>query len=642
MLLSELPVLSLIIAWVVMLMMIGATFATRWMNADATADYSQYLNRTQWVGVTASFVWLIQAFIRNDFSYLYVANHSNTHLPLLYRIGATWGAHEGSMLLWLWILSTWSAVIGMRCRSLAAQTRLQLNMVMACLMSGFTWFVLATSNPFARTLVQVPKQGRDLNALLQDPGLMGHPPILYTGYVGFAVAFAFAAVTLWQGRLDRGLLARMRPLVVIAWSALTLGITLGSWWAYRVLGWGGWWFWDPVENASLLPWLAGTALLHSMIVTGRSGRFVNWTLFLALVTFCLSILGTFLVRSGVLLSVHAFANDPKRGLFMLIYFFLVTGAGLLLFALRSQCFETRTKSNRFSREALLLSNNLLLFVSMLIVLLGTIYPLLADAFFAQKVSVGAPYFNMLMMPIGCALLTVMAMVAYRGWHDTHQVLPKTAWGLLAGALLFTIAVRFGVATGLTVALMIVCALALWLIASTLLAWLKEPRTERLRAVAMLFAHVGVAVCVLGIALTSALSDERYVSMSPGDKTPLTGYEFEFARMHTVHGNNYTGLAADFRIWRGDKLIAEKATEKHTFPAQKMTTTIPAIVKGWTRDLYIALGERGDSEQWTVRIYNKPFVRWIWFGGILMMLGGLLSVISKTFNQFGRKGAQHAH
>jgi cytochrome c-type biogenesis protein CcmF len=585
--------------------------------------------------ILISYGCLSYAFITNDFSVQYVAMNSNSSLPLIYRICAVWGAHEGSLLLWVTILSLWMIAIALGSRHLPQDIMARVLAVLGMISTGFLLFLLVTSSPFKRLLPDFPTDGQDLNPLLQDPGLIIHPPMLYMGYVGFSVAFAFALAALWAGRFDASWARWTRPWTLTAWCFLTFGITLGSWWAYRELGWGGWWFWDPVENASLLPWLAGTALIHSLIVADRRNLFKGWTLLLAICAFSLSLLGTFLVRSGVLVSVHAFASDPSRGTFILAFLLLVIGGSLLLYAWRAPKLHSLPgKFALLSRETLLLGNNLILLVAMATVLLGTVYPLLIDAMGLGKISVGPPYFNTVMVPLFIPLLLLVGIGPLCHWHNTQakqlcqRLLPLFLLSGLCGVLLplvFTGKLAFSVCLGLTLAGWIICTTLTYLLDQSIRAagWRLAARHY-----GMVCAHLGLAICLLGITLTSHYSVERDVQMAPGETVEVGSYQFSFLGLKQRSGPNYRATIGEFKVTKGQRTIALLEPEKRIYQAQGAVMTDAAIDAGLWRDLYVALGTPVGEQSWGVRLYYKPFVRWIWLGGIFMLLGGLLGLWDK--------------
>lgn len=575
--------------------------------------------------VTLSMVSLTVCFILNDFSVAYVAQNSNSQLPLLFRIGAVWGAHEGSILLWLWILSIWTMYVGTDSKSLPAMFRVNMLHVLAIVSLGFLLFILFTSNPFLRLLPNIPVDGRDLNPLLQDPGLVMHPPILYTGYVGMAVPFAFACAALMVGDMRAEWAGWLKAKLLFAWCFLTVGIIAGSWWAYRELGWGGWWFWDPVENASLLPWLLSTALVHSILITAKRGAFSAWTVLLAIGCFALSLIGTFLVRSGILVSVHAFANDATRGAYILAFLGVVLGASLMLYAIRGHTLSKKIQFDWLSRESLLLSNNCLLLVAMLTVLLGTIYPLIIDSMGLGKLSVGPPYFNSVMVPIFTPLLFLMALVPLFYWRKSDSAhikkgliysVPVSLVLAIALPYIFTGVVTLHVALGVVLALMIIFS-------SFYSIYSKQKRWS------MLFAHLGVAVTVLGIVLASAYSQKREVRATVGEVVSLAGYQFVLDKVDEAQGPNYKSLQAKVTIKRDNIDIAVLHPEQRLFTVQNMALAKTAIDVGIFRDLYVALGQPLAGDAWALRLYYKPFVRWIWYGGILMLLGGIIGLVQKN-------------
>ncbi|BFM49284.1 heme lyase CcmF/NrfE family subunit [Marinomonas sp. THO17] len=592
--------------------------------------------------VMLAFLALTWAFVSDDFSVLYVTQNSNSQLPMRYKISAVWGGHEGSLLLWVLILSAWCSAVALRIRSLPSEIGPLVLSVLGWVASGFLAFLLFTSSPFIRVLPDVPTDGGDLNPLLQDIGLILHPPILYMGYVGFSVAFAFAVVALLTGNLNAAWARWARPWTALAWASLTLGITLGSWWAYYELGWGGWWFWDPVENASFMPWLAGTALLHSLAVTEKRGVFKSWTVLLAIFTFSLSLLGTFLVRSGVLTSVHAFAADPTRGVFILALLILLVGGSLLLYALRANQVKSSVSFGFSGREAWLLLNNIFLTVLTLTVLLGTLYPLIFDVLGLGRISVGAPYFNAVFSPIALLLMVFMSLGPLSRWHRTNlRVLLKpmcfSAAVAIVGASLIVYWQAFDAWAWVSL------SVAFWVISLTSYEWLskqligwKLSRWRRLAAgyYGMLLAHFGMAICLIGIILVTVNSHQAMVKMAPGEDTELGGYRFVFEKMQIIKGPNFVSDKAHFEVYQNDRLIADLYPEKRFFTTRQQVMTEAALGAGFTRDLYISLGEQLPDDAWGVRIHIKSFVRWIWLGGVLMMLGGLLAAIDKGYRKRG--------
>ena len=589
--------------------------------------------------VMGAFLILVNAFVVNDFTVTYVASNSNTQLPVWYRVAATWGAHEGSLLLWVLLMSGWTFAVAAFSQRMPLDIVARVLAVMGMVSVGFLLFILFTSNPFARTLPNFPIEGRDLNPLLQDPGLIFHPPLLYMGYVGFSVAFAFAIAALMSGRLDSTFARFSRPWTLAAWVFLTLGIVLGSAWAYYELGWGGWWFWDPVENASFMPWLVGTALIHSLAVTEKRGVFKSWTVLLAIAAFSLSLLGTFLVRSGVLTSVHAFAADPERGVFILIFLLFVVGGSLTLFALRAPVVKSHVGFNLWSRETLLLGNNLILVVAASMILLGTLYPLIVDAVSGAKMSVGPPYFNALFIPLMALLMVVMAVGVLVRWKDTPV---KWLLGMLTPVLLGSAALSViaGVAYGdFNWAVIATFMLAAWV----LLAGVRDigDKTRHkglvkgLRSLTrsywgMQIAHLGIAVCALGVVLSSQNSAERDLRLAPGESMELAGYQFIFDGAQHFEGPNFTSDKGTVRVIRNGKQVSVLHPEKRLYTVQSSMMTEAGIDAGFTRDLYVALGEPLGDGAWAVRVHVKPFVRWIWLGGLLTGFGGLLAALDRRY------------
>ena len=591
--------------------------------------------------VMIAFAALTHAFVNNDFSVAYVANHSNTSLPLHYRVAAVWGGHEGSLLLWVLMLSMWMLAVSLFSRHLPDTMSARVLGVMSLISVGFLAFMLFASNPFER-LFPGPAEGRDLNPLLQDPGMVLHPPMLYMGYVGFSVAYAFAMAALLSGRLDAAWARWSRPWTTVAWMFLTIGIALGSWWAYYELGWGGWWFWDPVENASFMPWLVGTALIHSLVVTEKRGSFRIWTVLLAICAFSMSLLGTFLVRSGVLTSVHAFATDPKRGIFILGFLAVVIGGSLLLFAWRAPTVRGGGQFEMVSRESLLLTNNVLLMAAAGSVMLGTLYPLFLDALGLGKLSVGPPYFESVFVPLMTPALFLMGIAPLARWKQAAlpELLKRVRWAFgvsLITALLLPFTLGSWkplVAFGLLLALWIVATAAVNLVAR-LGAGTARPLWSRLRAqpagyYGMLVAHCGVAVFIVGVTLVKGYETELDVRMAAGDVVTVAGYEVRFDGISDVQGPNYMAARGTMTVLRHGRELRKLYPEKRMYLAQRMPMTEAAIDAGFTRDLYVALGESVGGDAWTVRVYNKPFVDWIWGGCLLMALGGFFAVIDRRY------------
>jgi len=592
--------------------------------------------------MTVSFVVLLYSFVVNDFSVSYVANNSNTNLPLLYRISAVWGAHEGSLLLWGYTLVIWTVAVLIFSDSLPAKMVARVVAVLGMISIGFLLFLLLTSNPFER-LLPAAIEGRDLNPLLQDPGLAFHPPMLYFGYVGFAVPFAFAIAAMLGGQLDAAWARWSRPWTTIAWVFLTLGITLGSWWAYYELGWGGWWFWDPVENASFMPWLVGTALLHSLAVTEKRNAFKAWTVLLAILAFSLSLLGTFLVRSGVLTSVHAFATDPARGVFILAFLVVVIGGSLLLYAVRAPTIKTTAQFSLFSKETALLMNNVLLLVAMASILLGTLYPLLIDALGLGKISVGPPYFNSVFVPLMIPLALLLGVGIVSRWKkdQTKRVFSDLKMTLLM-TVVVTVILGFALVEFKLLALMGLF-LAVWVFLSAvhLFAVRFNRNKKLLQALSeipasfygMTIAHIGISVFIVGVTLTSLYSQEKDVRLEPGQAYTLGEYTFEFIAVQQVQGPNYTANQGKVLVSKDDKVLSVLKPQKRIYQVQKMPMTEAAINAGITRDLFVALGEPLDKQgAWSVRLYVKPFIRWIWIGAVIMSLGGLIAATDRRYRK----------
>ncbi|MEH6556605.1 MAG: heme lyase CcmF/NrfE family subunit [Oceanicoccus sp.] len=609
-------------------------------------SYLMALSRSLAVGqftfVAIAFAVLCYVFLHDDFTVVIVAAHSNSQLPWIYKLSAVWGNHEGSLLLWALILSVWTLAVAMFSRQLPLDMLARVLAVMGMISVGFLLFSLLTSNPFDRHLPNFPADGSDLNPLLQDFGLIIHPPMLYFGYVGFSVAFAFAIAALSSGRLDAAWAKWSRPWTNIAWAFLTAGIALGSWWAYYELGWGGWWFWDPVENASFMPWLVGTALIHSLAVTEKRGVFKSWTVLLAIFAFSLSLLGTFLVRSGVLTSVHSFATDPERGLFILAFLILVIGASLTLYALRAPTVSSKSHYELLSREMLLLANNVVFLAAMLTVLFGTLFPLLMDGLGYGKYSVGPPYFNAVFVPLMAVLMVFMGVGPAAHWKKTRlghlqsKLLVAAAASVLVGIIFpWLYDSEYNIAAALAV------CFAAWVIFTTLIdvkeklknaSTLSSGLSRLSRAYyGMVFAHIGFAVSVLGVCLTSQYSLERDLRMEPGDQMELAGYSFQFQGTRHVTGPNFSGEEGIISVSEDGAIIATLHPQKRRYNAQKgQTMTEAAIENGFFRDLYVALGEPLGESAWAVRVHYKPFVRWMWLGALLMAFGGSFAATDKRY------------
>ena len=596
--------------------------------------------RLQFLFVSISFGILVYSFLINDFSISYVANNSNTLLPWVYRFSAVWGAHEGSLLLWSLILSIWTIAVTFFSHRLPEYFLSRVIGVMGLVSIGFLLFMLFTSNPFER-IFPVPLDGADLNPLLQDPGLIIHPPILYMGYVGFSVAFGFAIAALLGGNLDTTWARWSRPWTLLAWIFLTIGIALGSWWAYYELGWGGWWFWDPVENASFMPWLIGTALIHSLAATDKREIFKNWTILLAICAFALSLLGTFLVRSGVITSVHAFATDPTRGIFILALLTIFVGGSLVLYAFRAPSTKSGGKFKLLSRETFLLFNSILFLVAMLTVLLGTIYPLIIEALNLGKLSVGAPYFNAVFVPIMTPVIIFLGLGVLTKWkQDDFSQLLKQLRNLLISSLFIGICIGLIFFENNQLKSIAGIVAALWISTTTLYSLFVKVKNKKNKLAAMriisrsfygmLVAHIGFAVCIVGITITSQHSVDIHQRMKIGDVVEFSDYQFHLKDLKIVSGPNYEATEAIVDVTKDEDFITTLRSQKRIYTVRNMPMTEAGIDAGFTRDIYMALGEPLDNESWSVRLYHKPFVRWIWLGAILMAIGGLLAVLDKRY------------
>ncbi|MDP9500571.1 heme lyase CcmF/NrfE family subunit [Bisgaard Taxon 45] len=602
------------------------------------------------MSLTVAFVALFYLFAVNDFSVQYIVNNSNTNLPLHYRLSAVWGSHEGSLLLWIWLLTLWGAAVAWFSKQLPQEAVARVLGIMGLISIGFLIFVLFTSNPFERTFPDFPVDGKELNPLLQDVGLIFHPPLLYMGYVGFSVAFAFAIASLMTGKLDTAWARWSRPWTMAAWVFLTLGIVLGSWWAYYELGWGGWWFWDPVENASLMPWIAGTALLHSLAVTEKRGSFKAWTVLLAILAFSLCLLGTFLVRSGILVSVHAFASDPTRGLYILAYLVVVIGGSFVLYAYKGSQIRSRDNAERYSRETALLLNNILLMTALSVVLLGTLLPLVHKQLGLGTISVGAPFFDqmflIIMVPFSL-LLGVGPLIKWR--RDQFSAIRKPVILSLVVMLVAGVALPYLLQDQLTVSATLGTMMSVFIVLLSVYElqqrathrssfWVGVTKLSRSHW-GMVLAHLGVAMSVWGIAFSQNYSIERDVRMNVGDSVQIADYQFTFQGITEANGPNYLGGKAQVDIRRNGQVEAILFAEKRFYTVSKMTMTEAAIDWGFTRDIYVALGENLGQDAWALRLYYKPFIRWIWFGGLFMSLGGLLCMFDRRyrFGQFFNKG-----
>jgi cytochrome c-type biogenesis protein CcmF len=597
----------------------------------------------QFLLIAFSFAVLAHGALTDDFSIKYIAGHSNSLLPTQYKFASVWGGHEGSLLLWMLMLSGWTLAVAIFSRTLPLAMVARVIGILGLVSTGFLMFILITSSPFER-LLPAPADGKDLNPLLQDPGLVIHPPMLYMGYVGFSVAFAFAVAALLSGRMDAAWARWSRPWTIVAWIFMTAGIALGSWWAYYELGWGGWWFWDPVENASLMPWLFGTALIHALMVTDKRGGFKAWSVLLAIGAFSLSLLGTFLVRSGVLTSVHAFASDPKRGVFILIFLAVVVGVSLTLFAWRAPKATLGGKMGLVSRESMLIANSVLLVVATGAVLLGTIYPLIVDALNLGKLSVGAPYFNAVFVPLMVPVVFLMVPGGIAHWREArwaqlgHDLRWPALAAVVAGVAIWTLTERGTWLTGLGM------ALATWVVVGLLMQIairMKKPGRIAPSFWGMHLAHLGIAVITVGITMVKTYEVERDVRMGLNDTVTIENYNFELVGVSDVDGPNYKALRGDIKVTKDGKYLEMLYPEKRKYFSSAMPMTEAGIDSGLFRDLYVSLGEpiEGERMQWSVRVFYKPFVSWLWYGSILMVLGGLLAVSDRRYRKSANSMAQ---
>jgi len=605
----------------------------------------------QFTFLVISFGCLVSAFLNNDFSVLYVAQNGNSQLPDIYKISAVWGAHEGSLLLWALTLGTWTVAVALFSRKLPAEMLARVLAVMGMISIGFISFLLFTSNPFER-IFPVPLEGGDLNPLLQDFGLAIHPPMLYMGYVGLSVAFSFAIAALIGGKLDAAWARWSRPWTLIAWVFLTLGIALGSWWAYYELGWGGWWFWDPVENASFMPWLVATALIHSLAVTEKRGAFKRWTVLLALTAFSLSLLGTFLVRSGVLTSVHSFAADPARGLFILVFLCIVIGGSLILYAWRAPEVTSGGRFDLFCRETLLLGNNVLLVVITAFILLGTLAPLIYDAMGWGKISVGFPWFTTMFVIFTPFLVMLMGIGPLARWkrQDVGDLARQMRLALLVsigGGILLALPLFHEGNIWIGLAVM----LSLWIVSSLVISLRQRFRYRKGLAgilrdfgargsgsyYGMIIAHFGIAVFIIGVTFVTQFDVEQDIRMSPGQTVELAGHTFRFDGAEAVQGPNYRADRGTIRVFNSaGQEVAVLNPEKRTYLVQTRPMTEAGIDPGFTRDIYVSLGETLGNGDWSLRLYFKPFIRWIWLGSILIGVGGLLAATDRRYRMAAQR------
>ncbi len=602
-------------------------------SQDSWANMAIRLAKLQFLLLFVAFLLLVASFLQDDFSVLYVANNSNTELPWYYKISAVWGAHEGSFLLWTLVTACWTLAVALRSKHLPLELHGYVLGSMGFLNTAFLTFMLASSNPFTRLVPNVPLQGADLTPVLQDLGLIIHPPMLYIGYIGFAVAFSFGIAALCTGRLDSAWARWTRPWVNAAWVFLTIGIALGSWWAYYELGWGGWWFWDPVENASFMPWLAGTALIHSLAATEKRGAFKNWTILLALLTFSLCLVGAFLVRSGVLTSVHAFAVDPQRGLFLLGILVIVSGGALYLYSVRASTIRSRIQYWGMSRELLLLINNALLVLAVVTIMLGTLYPLGYEWFTGgEKMSVGGPYFNRMFIPLMIVLSFFLALAPIARWKTTPKELIVRSLILLAGSAAVALVLPWVFWSSFNFGVTCALALAIWITITHANSLWKQRQSLTLGNLGMATAHLGFAMAIVGVAVTSAFSLERDARLRPGESLEVNGRAYELVGVAHTQGQNFVADRARFNV---DGRL-EMYPERRNYPIRQTITTEAAIKPGFFKDTYISLGEPIANGSWGVRIQEKPLVRWIWLGALIMGAAAIVACLDKRYRRLSRR------
>ena len=653
MLITELGYFALISALVIAILQVILPAVGVFKHQPAWQRLAGSFAIAQFLATGTSFLCLMYGFYANDFTLIYVANQSNSLLPWYYRLSATWGGHEGSLLLWVTILATWGAAVAVFSRSLPLAMRARVLVIIAFVQMMMLSMVIFVSSPFNRSLPSIPVDGKDWNPLLQDPGLILHPPMLYMGYVGAVVPFAFAMAALWAGRLDAVWTRWSRPWTLAAWCCLTLGIVFGSMWAYNELGWGGWWFWDPVENASFMPWLGGVALLHSLAVTEKRGVFKAWTIMLAIFTFALSLLGTFLVRSGVITSVHSFAADPTRGLFILVILGVVIGGGLAMFAWRGWRLTQESHYQLKSRETLLVINNIIILVATIVVVIGTLYPMLADALKLGQVSVGAPYFNALFVPLTWLLLLFLAIGPVSRWKKDTRPLLGTGLAILASCFVLAGVLSYFLVSSININIFMSAALCLWV-----LVWMVidiKDKTRNARSLGaglkrlhmgywgMQLAHLGILLSVMGIAITTSLSIEKDIAMQKNQSVEVQGYQFTMDELKKIRGANFDATQAVVSVRKNNQVVATLYPEKRHYVVSQMPMTEASIQYNPLRDIYMAMGEpilgvnqsEADATKWAVRIYIKPGVRWVWWGGFVLALGAILSMFDKRYRKLPR-------
>ena len=653
MLITELGYFALISALVIAILQVILPAVGVFKHQPAWQRLAGSFAIAQFLATGTSFLCLMYGFYANDFTLIYVANQSNSLLPWYYRLSATWGGHEGSLLLWVTILATWGAAVAVFSRSLPLAMRARVLVVISFVQMMMLSMVIFVSSPFNRSLPSIPVDGKDLNPLLQDPGLIFHPPMLYMGYVGAVVPFAFAMAALWAGRLDAVWTRWSRPWTLAAWCCLTLGIVFGSMWAYNELGWGGWWFWDPVENASFMPWLGGVALLHSLAVTEKRGVFKAWTIMLAIFSFALSLLGTFLVRSGVITSVHSFAADPTRGLFILVILGVVIGGGLAMFAWRGWRLTQESHYQLKSRETLLVINNIIILVSTIVVVIGTLYPMLADALKLGQVSVGAPYFNALFVPLTWLLLLFLAIGPVSRWKKDTRPLLGTGLAILASCFVLAGVLSYFLVSSIDINIFMSAALCLWVLVWMVIDIKDKTRNARSFGAGlkrlhmgywgMQLAHLGILLSVMGIAITTSLSIEKDIAMQKNQSVEVQGYQFTMDELKKIRGANFDATQAVVSVRKNNQLVATLYPEKRHYVVSQMPMTEASIQYNPLRDIYMAMGEpilgvnqtEDDADKWAVRIYIKPGVRWVWWGGFVLALGAILSMFDKRYRKLPR-------
>ena len=653
MLITELGYFALISALVIAILQVILPAVGVFKHQPAWQRLAGSFAIAQFLATGTSFLCLMYGFYANDFTLIYVANQSNSLLPWYYRLSATWGGHEGSLLLWVTILATWGAAVAVFSRSLPLAMRARVLVIIAFVQMMMLSMVIFVSSPFNRSLPSIPVDGKDLNPLLQDPGLIFHPPMLYMGYVGAVVPFAFAMAALWAGRLDAVWTRWSRPWTLAAWCCLTLGIVFGSMWAYNELGWGGWWFWDPVENASFMPWLGGVALLHSLAVTEKRGVFKAWTIMLAIFTFALSLLGTFLVRSGVITSVHSFAADPTRGLFILVILGVVIGGGLAMFAWRGWRLTQESHYQLKSRETLLVINNIIILVATIVVVIGTLYPMLADALKLGQVSVGAPYFNALFVPLTWLLLLFLAIGPVSRWKKDTRPLLGTGLAILASCFVLAGVLSYFLVSSININIFMSAALCLWVLVWMVIDIKEKTRNARSLGAGlkrlhmgywgMQLAHLGILLSVMGIAITTSLSIEKDIAMQKNQSVEVQGYQFTMDELKKIRGANFDATQAVVSVRKNNQVVATLYPEKRHYVVSQMPMTEASIQYNPLRDIYMAMGEpildanqsEANATKWAVRIYIKPGVRWIWWGGFVIALGAILSMFDKRYRKLPR-------